>query len=626
MKFSQEFIEKVQEATNLVDIISQYTQLKSTGGGLMGRCPFPDHKEKTPSFSVSENKQVYHCFGCHKSGNIFTFLSHYQGMSFPQAVEYLADRAGIEIPKTQDDTAQAEQSIKRKNILKLNRIATDFYQSNLERSEGAKNYLKTRGLSLETVKTFRLGLSLSEWDGLVKTIKSHSGSLELAEEAKLIKRKAKESGYYDLFRERLMFPISNSMGEILAFGGRILGAGEPKYLNSPESPVFFKGRVFYGIEQTARYIRSEDQVIIVEGYMDLISLFQAGIKNAVATMGTALTSDHAKVIQRLTKNVLVLFDGDRAGRDAAERSLGILLAQGLYPKGLILPNNQDPDDYVRLNGVVDLKQKIDQSPDLMSLIFREWLVGFNGQPSEKMQLAQKLRSVLLTIPDPYYRKLYIEQLAPLLGVNVNWLANVVMSLSEIKRQVNSEDSARIQNRIVPSKIMPKKIEDSIRFQVKTALPVEKVLLSFLIKSRANWNFFVEGRYESFLLSDGVKELVNEIDHHCRQTPERFDRLSSLLISQIDDPAVLFPNSVAMEAEWNLKNNKTTSEEEGDQTVHVDEAKQERDQKMFLDILKRVKENYLKNKLKQISSQLKAGATPETVREFQELQEEIKSLK
>ncbi len=654
MKFSQEFIEQVQSANNIVDIISPYTQLRSTGSGLMGRCPFPDHKEKTPSFSVSEAKQVYHCFGCQKAGNIFTFLSQYQGMNFPQAVEYLADRASIPLPKDSNPESDDKNLIRKKEILKLNKTALGFLIQNLESSPkdgSVRQYIEKRGLTMDIIKMFRIGWALPEWEALANHLKANGLSLELAEDARIVKRKTQGNGYYDIFRERLIFPITNSMGDVLAFGGRILAQGEPKYLNSPETPVFQKGKIFYGMEQTARYIRSQDQVIIVEGYMDLISLYQQGIKNVVATMGTALTSDHGRVIKRLTRNVVVLFDGDRAGRDAAERSLSLLLEQDLYPRGLILPDNMDPDDFVKIKGVEELRRLIDRSPDLMNLIFMEWLVGFNGEPSEKIKIANRLKKVLEVIPDFQYRKLYVEQLAPLMNVEKNWLRDTILS-SAASGRISATSADKRGDANTPgnsiSNSMPKIQESEATFQVRRAPKVERNLLSLIIKSRANFEQFFEQKLGQYSVHPHMKNLFVFLDQAYRQSPEKFDRLTSLLITQIDDPSVLFFNSPQQkflgngkaklpansEANVTESNWETVDAEEKSDNESRNEADEERaaqknlemENKFFKDAIKRIKEDFFKERLKTISHELKVDATAEKLEEMQSIQRSLRELK
>ncbi|MBV2167493.1 MAG: DNA primase, partial [Bdellovibrio sp.] len=452
MRFSQDFIERVSEANNLVDIISQYTQLKQSGSGLMGRCPFPDHVEKTASFSVSETKQVYHCFGCHKSGNLFSFLRDYQGMSFPEAVEYLANRASIPMPAPEkEDEARDQVAEKKKLLLKVNKLAATYFSEQLQRvphDHPVRKYIASRGLSAEVIETFGIGYAVAEWDGLERHLASKQVPMALAEEARLVKARNNKSGYFDIFRDRLMFPIFSAMGEPIAFGGRYLEKkeNEPKYLNSPETPVFIKGKVLYGLSQTARYIRSEDMALIVEGYMDLVSLYQAGIRNVVATMGTALTPDHGKMLKRMTKNVVALFDGDSAGMEAAERSLPILLAADLYPKGLTLPNNMDPDDYVKKYGAEALKAELEKAPDLFVMILARWMEGYRGEASEKVKLADKLKPLFEVVPDQRLRDLYLAEAAQKMSVTLPWLRQAV--------GLQSSGPVYSQNRPAMSRTMP----------------------------------------------------------------------------------------------------------------------------------------------------------------------------
>lgn len=363
MKFSREFIDKVRDANSIVDVVSRQVALKKSGGQYLGLCPFPDHKEKTPSFSVSESKQLYYCFGCKKAGNIFNFVEAIMGMNFPEAVEWLARQARIPIPEGThaDNQFRKSEDHEKRTLLAINDFATKYFSDELARSHSSdeiKDYLKARGISANTVKSFRLGYSLNHWDKLSSLMASHQIPLPKAESLGLIRhRKEGQEGYYDIFRHRLMFPILGLDGSCLGFGGRIIGEGEPKYLNSPESAVFHKGKIFYGLYESAKYIRAQDQVIVVEGYMDMLALFQAGIRNVVAPLGTALTSDQARLLKRFTRNVVMLFDGDSAGQMAAERSLPILLKEGLLPVGVTLPSDMDPDDFVQKYGASELQEK-----------------------------------------------------------------------------------------------------------------------------------------------------------------------------------------------------------------------------------------------------------------------------
>ncbi|MFN8943354.1 MAG: DNA primase, partial [Pseudobdellovibrionaceae bacterium] len=259
MKFSNEFIERVQDSTNLVEHVSQYTVLKPAAGGYMGRCPFPDHQEKTPSFSVSEMKQVYNCFGCGKKGNLFTFLQTYNGMNFPEAVEYLADRAGIALPLNESDSLEDQQARKKrekkKAMFEANALANQHFRNQLK-SESVhsevRKYVQRRKLTEKTIEEFQIGYSSEAWDGFTQLLRNKKiiggfDAVALAEEAKLIKKRKTDDGYFDLFRDRLMFPIHLPTGDIVGFGGRVILTGEPKYLNSPETPVFSKGKILYGL-------------------------------------------------------------------------------------------------------------------------------------------------------------------------------------------------------------------------------------------------------------------------------------------------------------------------------------------------------------------------------------------
>lgn len=595
MKFPQEFIERVAEANNLVDIISQYTQLKPSGGGLMGRCPFPDHPEKTPSFSVSESKQVYNCFGCHKKGNIFTFLQQYNGMSFKEAVEYLADRAQISIPKPDDYNQQAADlaSERKRQVARANQVALQYFRKTLQAlnpQHPVMVYLQKRGLNPEIVETFQIGFSSDNWEGLVHELESKKIPLKIAEEAKLIKaRTSGKTGYFDLFRERLMFPIISMIGETVGFGGRIIAQGEPKYLNSPETPVFHKGKILYGLSQTAKFIRSEDQAIIVEGYMDLISLYGVGIKNVAATMGTALTLDHGKILSRMTKNVVVLFDGDSAGQEAAERSLPILLAADVYPKGLTLPGGQDPDDYVKENGGESLLNLVKQAKDLFTLILESWLKDYRGEASEKVRLASKLTPVFAQIKDLRLKQLYLKEAAFKLGVEERWLAQANSSKNDHSQnrngspqptpQFRSENAPRLnQSDMQKSNQVEDAPGDSSPelINLNGATPAEQILLGLVLKSSENFKVFESIFPIEEIPHVGFQLVLKRIAEVYRQAPEKFDKLASLLTNYVNRPDLLIS----------------------------DQEMQSQDSQLIVDCVRKLKERRILEKRTQLTQELK----------------------
>ncbi|HND84636.1 MAG TPA: DNA primase [Pseudobdellovibrionaceae bacterium] len=660
MKYSREFIEKVAEANNLVEIISQHTQLRQTGNGLMGRCPFPDHPEKTPSFSVSDLKQVYHCFGCHKKGNVFTFLQTFNGMSFPEAIEYLANRAGIVIPadeQSRDASSNADpQREKKKKILALNALARDYFRARLQNA-GTKTtereYTQKRGLKNETLEEFQIGFAGSEWDGLAQRFNSKQVSLALAEEARLVKARPSSQGYYDVFRDRLIFPILSPLGDVLGFGGRVVGAGEPKYLNSPETPVFTKGRVLYGLYHTAKYIRSEDYALVVEGYMDLVSLYQSGIRAVVASMGTALTPDQAKLIKRCTRNVVVLFDGDQAGIEAAERSLPILLAADLFPRGLILPDGQDPDDFVKANGAEALNAMITKAQDLFSLVLGRWLEGYRGEASQKVQLCDRLKPLFASIQDSRLRDLYLAEAAQKMNVGQTWLGKAVqVSVSALR---SSGDTKAVQQSTVGSTAGSSSAQTSVylstqrtdmqnRFQVengpqqhlrgdgfqpkvspnvsplgntsmegrislKGASMVEITMLQLMIKNRANFEFFQRENVIEFLHHPGVIAVVHKADDVYRQDPNRFDKLTSLLINYLDQPDWLFDRG-------SLGSLMAGQEEEFDL---------EKEEKLLGDCLKRLKQDHLRWQARHLARDLQSHMDPGKLEKLMSLQRHRVSL-
>ena len=627
MRYPQEFIEKVSESSSLVEVISQYTQLKPSGGGFMGRCPFPDHQEKTASFSVSDAKQVYHCFGCKKSGNIFRFLQDYNGMNFPEALEYLADKNGIPIPQdTSDNKDQNTLNFdKKKLMLKANKLTAEFYQEILKRAPSdspIKQYVQKRKLMPETIQEFQIGYSPTEWESLANHLTKNHITLDVAEEAKLVKARKENNGYFDLFRDRLMFPIHSASGEVLAFGGRIHDQGEPKYLNSPETYVFSKGKVLYGLAQTAKFIRTEDCAVVVEGYMDLVSLYQSGIKNIVATMGTALTTDHAKLIKRMTTNVVVLFDSDDAGQAAAERSLTILLAQGLFPKGLILTDAKDPDEFVQKFGAEELQKKITNAPELFSVILQSWTTDYRAEASQKVKLVDKVKPIFESIQDSRLKSLYAEELAGRMNVTFSWLRTAFTSS-------NNTNNAQGRTFVVPqAQISVNANIDqtgtsnasesgiTVQIQLQNAPHVELLLLQLALKSRANFDWILNQpephtlkQIVSQITHLGIKDLLEKIEQVYRQDMNKFDKFFSLLIEKIDRPELLFDKS------------------------NFTEFDADKEQKFLSDTIKKIQQNFLRTQAKKMVNDIKHNKIGsdhsidiEKLKEFSDLQKNRLALK
>ena len=426
MIFENTFIEKVQRSSDIIDIISQYTHLKGKGGHFMGLCPFPGHDEKTPSFSISQDKQVYHCFGCGQSGNIFSFLKNYQGLTFPDAVEYLARRAHIDLPVSQKKKFQ--KSEKEIDLKRFNAFCKDKYVKclkSLPKDHPANIYLESRQFEKNILNTFCVGYAPDQWNFISQSMKDKGYSFNKVSELGLFKSKDTKS-YYDIFRNRIIFPILSPSGDILGFGGRVLDDSKPKYLNSPATSIFNKSQIFYGLHETAREIRHHSYAIVVEGYTDLISLYQQGFKNVVATLGTALTPDHAKLLKRYTKNVITIFDGDDAGIQASEKAMQHLMSEGLTVKGLYLPEGEDPDSFLKKFGPQRLSTDLETAQDLYTLYLDKMLKTQSiSQVSDKMKVVEAATQVLALVKNKFLRDLYIEETALRLSVDKQWLFNIL---------------------------------------------------------------------------------------------------------------------------------------------------------------------------------------------------------
>ena len=411
------FIDELIARTDIVEVIGSRIELKKAGREWKANCPF--HGEKTPSFTVSQTKQFYHCFGCGVHGTALTFLMEHDRLGFPEAVEDLAGRAGLEVPR-EGGGADPRDRI-QDDLFALTQAVDQHYRDQLRDSERAKDYLKGRGLVGETAARYHLGYAPPGWDGLLKTFgATEAGRQALASAGFIIERnpdqqKATGPGYYDRFRDRVMFPIRDSRGRVVGFGGRVLDTGEPKYLNSPETPLFHKGRELYGLYEARQQLRTIERLLVVEGYMDVVRLAQAGIHYAVATLGTATTPEHLNRMLRVTSNVVFCFDGDRAGRQAAWRALETCLPeakQGRQLKFMFLPDGHDPDTLVAAEGSEAFEARLESA-----LPLSEYLVTHLAAENDlatvdgRARLGEMAKPLVARIPEGIYRELLIERLA-----------------------------------------------------------------------------------------------------------------------------------------------------------------------------------------------------------------------
>ena len=642
MRFSSDFIEKVRDANNIGEIIGQYTELKGNGHRLTGRCPFPDHSDKSPSFSVTEDAQLYYCYGCKKGGNTFTFLETFNGMAFPEAVEYLARRANIALPEPEahEKRPGALTGDQKDMYLKVNRLAAVHYHHNLKSmppEHPAQEYLVKRGLDADVVEKFRLGLSTDEWQGLANLFESKEVPLKAPETLGLIrpKKTAPASGptkaehYFDLFRERLMFPIFSATGDVIGFGGRTLGDALPKYVNSSDSPVFHKSRVLYGLHETGKFIRAQDEAIVVEGYMDAISLYAAGIKNVVAILGTAFTPEHAKLLKRYTLNVKMLLDGDEAGINAAEKSLPVLLTAGLMPKGFILPDKMDPDDFVRAQGAEALKNEIERAPELFNLLLRKrWLANYHGSASEKVQVIGEAAMSLGQMPNKQLMDLYLMELSRQLDVDLGWVRRALAQTIQAAQprtaapaqQGSSVSSGptrpdampRVQSQPNSHPTPPITAAESIeltdgqpaRVSLKGAPKDEAFVLSLLLYNQALMQDLVDAGHDEVLTMIshvGVREILSRAVERFKTKPQSYSMIAASLSSEVEEPAVLAASLAVKSAAA------STESSEGS------------DRKLMSDYIGAIRSRYQKQQTKNIVNQMREGTTPEMLEKVQAIQ-------
>ena len=406
MYYSEEVIEEVRTKNDIVDVISGYVRLQKKGSSYFGLCPF--HNEKSPSFSVSREKQMYYCFGCGAGGNVFTFLMDYENFSFVEALKFLADRAGVALPEMEYSKEAKARADRKTQLLEINKLAAQYFYVQLKSEQGktAHAYLTGRQLSEETIKAFGLGYSSKYSDDLFRYLRKRGYTEDLIRQAGLINTDEK-NGVYDKFWNRVMFPIMDVNNRVIGFGGRVMGDAKPKYLNSPETEIFDKSRNLYGLNR-ARTSR-KPYFLVCEGYMDVIALHQAGFTNAVASLGTALTSGHASLLKRYTQEVLLLYDSDDAGVRAALRAIPILREAGVSSRVVNLKPHKDPDEFIKALGAEEFEKRLEQAMD--SFMFRIHMAEREfpmEEPQGQNRFFERCAQMLLELSDELERNLYIE--------------------------------------------------------------------------------------------------------------------------------------------------------------------------------------------------------------------------
>ncbi len=423
-------LQHIRDTVDIVDVVSRYVTLSKTGQNYRGLCPF--HNEKTPSFTVNPTRQMFYCFGCGTGGDVFSFLMSRERFGFVEAVTELAQQVGIEIPASSLPPSLQTDRDQRKTLEQLHALASDWFQQHLHDSTqggGALTYLLNRGLTVDTLKEFGVGYALPSWDSLTQhLLRNGAKPTDLVQSGLVVPKQssqpedAKRGGYYDRFRARVMVPIMDLRGNVIAFGGRVLEDGTPKYLNSPETPLFNKGRCLFGLDRARDAASQRNALLVVEGYFDVLVLHQFGIHHAVAPLGTALTIEHVSLIRRFVKNVVLMFDGDAAGVKATLRTMDAFLNSGVTVNVVRLPPGEDPDSYVRAHGAEHLLELEQQARPLVQFAVEQCLAGVTETSvEERMRRVDEVLRILAKVSNPIEKEEYLKQVAEQLGIRQSLL-------------------------------------------------------------------------------------------------------------------------------------------------------------------------------------------------------------
>lgn len=470
MRFEERVIDEVASLSDIVEVVSGYLPLKRSGRTFKALCPF--HQEKTPSFIVHPEKQIFHCFGCGAGGNVFSFLMKYENLTFPEALRNLAGRVNFPLPEPTHRTT--EEVSESEALYEVYRLAGEYYAENLkspQKGERARSYLTQRGFGEEVAKEFSLGWAAPDWRGLFEFLVKRGIKDSVIFRSGLVLR-SREGSPYDLFRGRLLFPIFNLQGKIIAFGGRGLEAETPKYLNSPESPIFRKRRELYGLHASKRHLSStESRIFIVEGYFDFLRVYASGFKNVAATLGTSLTEDHVRVLKRFVQEAVVIYDGDEAGESAALRGLEVFLEGEMSVKVVTLPKTKDPDSFIKEEGTAAFQTRVDEAQDFFDFKWKMLTRRFSpGDSAGLLKISGEFLETFSKIKSPILLDRYLKRLAGFLGIGENSLRN---KLAEIhgKNRASKEPSTDTSSPLRP---------------LMASFPEEGTFLALLLEESVFW--------------------------------------------------------------------------------------------------------------------------------------------
>ena len=592
----RDFINDLPNRVDIVGLINKRVPLKKAGKDYKACCPF--HEEKTPSFTVVPTKQIYHCFGCGESGGIIDFIMKFDHLAFVEAIETVAGESGVSV--VYDQTAKPVDS-RFKRFNKLMSEVSDFYQSQLKNSAAKKkvvDYAKKRGISGSIAKRFELGFAPPGWTNLYDDFKRSDENVhDLEVMGLLVAKKDKESDYYDRFRDRLMFPIHNTKGSVIGFGGRVLSDKDnPKYLNSPETPLFSKSKELYGLYHCRKYSRRIDYILVVEGYMDVIALHQQGITSVVATLGTATTPAHLQVLSRSAETIVFCFDGDKAGRDAAWKALKTSLpaiTAGLLIKFLILPNGEDPDTLIKHESVKSFSKRINDAQTLSSFLFDhiKAQVPFNTIEGKTLFL-EKTAELINLVTYPTYRQQLIEGVAQEVGQKIDQVEKALAQNPPNERQV-SEENLSWSDQSFQKKIIPSSVSSM------------KSLMSRMISCVINYPSIVNETESSSVIEERARRLPNSdvlvelIRYSQVETDLSKDALlmpyksKPRIFSRLEELSVLEPFLSEYEAKEEFSYTLTAAEkfhERKSTKASISEAKTYEEQKVVMENIMKGKSN------------------------------------
>ncbi|MCR4429859.1 MAG: DNA primase [Tepidanaerobacteraceae bacterium] len=594
--YSEDILSEIRSSADIVDVISQYVSLQKRGDNYVGLCPF--HSEKTPSFHVSAEKQLFYCFGCGAGGNVFTFLMKKENINFPEAVRLLADRLNINLPPNEYERGTSREFRQRREQLRLNKMASEYYHNVLLNTRDGKRgleYLKKRGITLETIERFRLGYAPPLWDGLIKHFQSMGVDANTLAKLGLAVAKKNASGFYDRFRDRIIFPIEDAAKNVVGFGGRIIGPGEPKYLNSPETPVFSKGENLYAISMIKKDPALD--VIIVEGYMDCISLQQSGFTQTVATLGTALTPMQAKLLKNYTGGVILAYDTDSAGQAATMRGMEILAREGLNVRVLRLAEEKDPDEFIRKKGREAFERQLSEA--LYYIDYKLYLAKNDTDitaPEGKIKYIKKAVEVLCEIENKVEREVYLQKISSELNIPAQALKDEIIKKRFPDNGFKYKKSPTRDNNKEFSKISP----------ITGAYKAERLIIKLFVENEAVREKIAENLTPSYFLNERTRKIAGALFEMLRsQKPIEPDEI----FNHLDQDASSELSGIIM----------TNSEF--------------REDGMIDSLVKKIKENYLKHAIKQVREQIQkaeaVGEREETIillNTYQKLKSQMDELK